>query len=458
MDPDGSVLVWNLHMSKRPEFAFTSQSGVHTAQFHPAHPKLVVGACENGQLVIWDMRTSKHTPVNRSSLSHGHTHPVFALDIQPLASGVYQIVSASSDGQVCVWTENNLHKPLHDVQLVSLRPSSLANVDGANGAGGVISAASREDITTTCFDLPGRDTNTLLLGSDEGRIYKARLHDNANVAAHERIYDVIQAHDAPMSSLQFHQNFKSTTSSGGAGPINDLFLTSSFDWTVKLWSQRLNKPLFVFETARDYVHAASWCPSSPYVFASGDGTGRLDVWNLGAEDSAASDDVDVPAVSVQVGGGASNVGAGAGAAGSDGGAAVAGADGVSDGSDPAALSAAALASSKPNHAISALKWNHTGSMIACGSQTRTSARQALHRFGGYCSWFAKTLTLSPGFCVCSLSQACLPARCICTTCRPTSTRRRAKAPSDSTRRSTIALRCRDEEGGADLAASRFFLC
>jgi len=382
-DPDGLVLVWNLNMSRRAEFVFQCQSAVHKAMFHPAHPKLVVGACENGQLVIWDMRTAKHTPVNRSSLSHGHTHPVFALDIQPLASGVYQLVSASSDGQVCVWTENNLHKPLHDVQLVNLRQGAAASLAGVNmdasGVAAATVAAAREDITTTCFDLPARDTNTLLLGSDEGRIYKARLHDSAGSvgggvggasggsSGGAQIYDVIYAHDAPMSSLQFHPHFKSAGSGASAAanaPINDLFLTSSLDWTVKLWSQRLNKPLFVFETARDYVHAASWCPANPYVFASGDGTGRLDLWHLGG-DSAVSDDVDVPAVSVQVGGSSSlgsagDMGADASAPAST----VSGAPSASiDASDPSS----ALASlSKPNHAISALKWNHTGSMIACG--------------------------------------------------------------------------------------------
>jgi dynein intermediate chain len=144
LEPDGSVLVWNLHMAKRPEYHFTCQSAIHTAQFHPAHPKLIVGGCENGQLLIWDMRQNKQTPVNRSSLSHGHTHPVFSMAIQTLNSGLYQIVSCSSDGQVCVWTENNLHKPLYDIQLINMRGSA-----GGEQSGGAM-LGSKEDITTTC--------------------------------------------------------------------------------------------------------------------------------------------------------------------------------------------------------------------------------------------------------------------------------------------------------------------
>jgi len=54
-----SVLVWNLHMAKRPEYAFNCQSGIHTALFHPAHPKLIVGGCENGQLVSCALREAE---------------------------------------------------------------------------------------------------------------------------------------------------------------------------------------------------------------------------------------------------------------------------------------------------------------------------------------------------------------------------------------------------------------
>lgn len=351
------------------------------------------------------MRTNKSTPVNRSSLSHGHTHPVFALDIQPLASGLYQIVSCSSDGQVCVWTENNLHRPLHDVQLTNMRPgmggaaAGAGGLDGSSGGVGVGVGSSREELTTTCFDLPSRDTNTLLLGSDEGRIYKARLHEAAPA---DRVYDVIHAHDAPMTSLQFHPSYKSSAAAG-ATAANDLFLTSSYDWTVKLWSNKLSKPLFVFEAARDYVHAAAWCPSNPYIFAAGDGTGKLDVWSLG-QDAAAGDDVDVPLLSVQVGAPAEVDAAGvplpasspnaAGAAGS--------------GADAAADLTTAL---RPNHAISALKWNHTGSMIACGQfDAHSAALRSVPRISFCFVAFRRLLRFF--FCFCFLSSHPTAYRCV----------------------------------------------
>ena len=40
------------------------------------------------------------------------------------------------------------------------------------------------------------------------------------------------------------------------------------------------KALYSFENNSDYVYEASWSPIHPALFASVDGTGRLDLWNL----------------------------------------------------------------------------------------------------------------------------------------------------------------------------------
>lgn len=45
--------------------------------------------------------------------------------------------------------------------------------------------------------------------------------------------------------------------------MSDIYLTSSYDWTCKLWSAKLGKPLFTFESARDYVYDVQWSPSHP---------------------------------------------------------------------------------------------------------------------------------------------------------------------------------------------------
>lgn len=44
--------------------------------------------------------------------------------------------------------------------------------------------------------------------------------------------------------------------------------------------QQENKPLYSFEDNGDYVYDVAWSPIHPAVFATVDGMGRLDVWNL----------------------------------------------------------------------------------------------------------------------------------------------------------------------------------
>ena len=59
---------------------------------------------------MWDTR-EKSAPVNRTSLSDGHTQPVFAFATVSAVNKLHNIVSLSSDGMLCVWSDNDLHAP-----------------------------------------------------------------------------------------------------------------------------------------------------------------------------------------------------------------------------------------------------------------------------------------------------------------------------------------------------------
>lgn len=54
----------------------------------------------------------------------------------------------------------------------------------------------------------------------------------------------------------------------GALDFGHLFLSSSFDWTVKLWSAKETaRPLHTFDTFNGYVMDVAWSPTHPSVFA-----------------------------------------------------------------------------------------------------------------------------------------------------------------------------------------------
>jgi dynein intermediate chain len=87
LQSDGLALVWNLTMPSRPEHVFTCGSPVTTGRFHPSESPLIVGGCESGQMVVWDVRAGR-LPVQKSALSSiagasskGHVHPICRMEV-----------------------------------------------------------------------------------------------------------------------------------------------------------------------------------------------------------------------------------------------------------------------------------------------------------------------------------------------------------------------------------------
>lgn len=147
---------------------------------------------------------------------------------------------------------------------------SNAYVLKGSGVGGELSVA--------CMDIAG---GVMYVGGDDGCVYKAKMHADREG---EHVFDTIRAHDAPISSLSFQP---STATAGSAtSNASALYLTSSYDWTVKLWAQHSPATLGSFESSRDYTYDAAWHPTHPGLFVCGDSTGQLDVWRLGAKGGA----------------------------------------------------------------------------------------------------------------------------------------------------------------------------
>ncbi|EGN92188.1 hypothetical protein SERLA73DRAFT_173045 [Serpula lacrymans var. lacrymans S7.3] len=279
-EPDGIVLVWNLHLLERPEFVFHSQSDVLSVTFSPFHSNLVFGGTYSGQILLWDTR-SKHLPVLKTPLSAaGHTHPVYAMQMVG-TQNAHNLITSSTDGTVCSWLVDMLAQPQETLELVHA---------GHNKTG---------EVAITTLDFPDNETTTFWVGTEEGNVYQANRYDRAGAKAGLNQYDIYKGHSGPVMGLNFHPL---------VGPVDfsDLFLTSSVDWTVKLWrAKSLAKPsttahtiapIYSFDEADDYVYDVKWHPAHPAMFGTVDGSGKFDLWNLNT-------DTEVPTVSTNVGSG-----------------------------------------------------------------------------------------------------------------------------------------------------------
>ncbi|KAM7224581.1 cytoplasmic dynein 1 intermediate chain 2 [Rhypophila decipiens] len=274
-DPDGIVQVWNMHLQDRAEFVFQAQSDILTAKFSPFHPNLIIGGAYSGQVLLWDNRAGK-APVQKTPLTgSGHTHPVYCVDMVG-TQNANNIISCSTDGAVCGWSVDMLAQPQESLTLVAPPP------------------AKNEDLSPTCMAFPQADPTFFLVGSEEGTIFPCHRYDRAGAKAGVDARVSYRGHAAPVMSVNFHP---------ARGPVDlgDLVLSSSLDWSVKMWKVRAPAatsavgpglgavggeahvtPLLDF-VREDVVYDAAWSSTKPGVFSLVDGAGWLELWDITVE-------------------------------------------------------------------------------------------------------------------------------------------------------------------------------
>lgn len=279
----GQVLLWNVHAPSRPEYVFACGSDVLSARFSPFHPNYVIGGCYSGQICLWDTRSNNPQPVQRTpqSGSHfGHTHPVYNISIIGTPNA-HNILTASMDGIVCSWSFDMLTSPQDHLVLHTPPP------------------AKTEDLAPTTLSFPVSDPTFFLVGTEEGSIYPCHRYERAGAKAGVDTRLAYRGHKAPVMSTHFHP---------ARGPVDlgDLMLSSSSDWSLKLWrikaaasssaaaatstnlsnltggpsNQPAEIPPLLDIGREDLVYDARWHPHRPSLFSAVTGAGEVEVFDL----------------------------------------------------------------------------------------------------------------------------------------------------------------------------------
>eukprot|EP00595_Chromulina_sp_UTEXLB2642_P000347 CAMPEP_0196762400 /NCGR_PEP_ID=MMETSP1095-20130614/1844_1 /TAXON_ID=96789 ORGANISM="Chromulina nebulosa, Strain UTEXLB2642" /NCGR_SAMPLE_ID=MMETSP1095 /ASSEMBLY_ACC=CAM_ASM_000446 /LENGTH=436 /DNA_ID=CAMNT_0042113173 /DNA_START=647 /DNA_END=1953 /DNA_ORIENTATION=- len=274
IDAPGLVCVWSNLMSTRPEFIFFAPSPVLTVRFVDDDSHLIVGGCYNGQILLWDMR-AKSLPVHRSRLAgSGHRHPVCAMNLSSatnanttdrslgVVSSVSEIVTCSSDGTSCQWDISRLSEPIETSSLPTISLSTDTSTSESN--------ESSIQVTVSALVFGFEDNvKYAVYGTGSGHLLKLSYPYRNN----DKITQ-IDAHEGLITSLDIHPSSR---------PLyHNLLLTSSLDWTVKLWHlQSSESPLLVFQApSYDYVSDVKWCPVNPALFAAITSSGDIVLYLL----------------------------------------------------------------------------------------------------------------------------------------------------------------------------------
>lgn len=248
-ETDGELLVWNMEIKSKAETSFICDSAILTAAFDRSDPNLIWGGTYCGSVCLWDKRATVR-PVQRTLWAH--SHPVYAIQ-QVGAATSSTLVSVSTDGKVCSWSLPDLGSPQKSIEL--------------KRGGFALAATSMHFADQTKPDL-------CYVGCEDGTISQVSL-SGEGVKVYEGDIGVVQTyqprHDGPVMSVHSRRD----------GVVGDLFLSTSVDWTVRLWSAKTPAyPILQIEAWEDMVYDAVWHPQQPAVFAAVDGDGNVDLWNL----------------------------------------------------------------------------------------------------------------------------------------------------------------------------------
>lgn len=266
-DPDGLLLVWSIMNQAAPEYVFTAQAPVLTGMFHPFSPNLLLGSTYSGQICLWDIR-ARRSPIQKTQLSAaGHTHPVYSMQVVG-TQNAHSLVTISTNGKLCLWDTTQLVTPTDTITL-KMEPGTSSGGTNAGSAANSKSSDSEVAVTTCAF--AHGETNSFYVGAETGTVYNVEMH-----GSQPGVQNAHAAHHALVSSMQFHPQ------TDVRGSASDVLLTSSFDWTLKLWNLKRSpdKPLHTFSASSDYIFDAQWSPVHPSVLVSGDGGGNVDIWDL----------------------------------------------------------------------------------------------------------------------------------------------------------------------------------
>ncbi|XP_030824653.1 dynein intermediate chain 1, axonemal isoform X2 [Camarhynchus parvulus] len=165
----GMLLLYTLKNPSFPEYSFSSESGVMCLDFHSDHPHVLAVGFYDGHVAIYNLKRASPQPSYKSSKSGKHTEPVWQVKWQKDdMDGNRNFFSVSSDGRIVSWTLVKNELVHMDVIKLSADETTMQGPEGLQlqtlGSG-------------ISFDFHKKIDYLFLVGTEEGKIYKAHVFD-----------------------------------------------------------------------------------------------------------------------------------------------------------------------------------------------------------------------------------------------------------------------------------------
>ncbi|XP_033737005.1 WD repeat-containing protein 78-like isoform X1 [Pecten maximus] len=257
----GLICCWSLKNPEFPERVYACKEGVTAIDFSRSNPNLLAVGLYDGGVAIYNVKNTQDEPIVDSFHNAGkHTAPVWHIRWIEKERGSGEdrtevLVSISTDGRVTQWS---IRKGFESYDLMRLKrmPTRMGGKKEKKGEAFISRHAGG-----LCFDFHSRDSNIYIAGTEDGHIHKCSCSYN------EQYLDSYTGHNGPVYKMEWSPF------------VNDIFLSCSADWSIRLWHQERNKPILSFFSLNKSVYDVTWSPRSSTVFACVN-EGRVEVWDL----------------------------------------------------------------------------------------------------------------------------------------------------------------------------------
>jgi dynein intermediate chain len=218
----------------------------------------------------------KERPVQRSSMSRqrGHSHPIVSMSMAGMSPESREMMSVCTGGTVCTWDVSRMNEPVTSM-MISLPTNEATLFSQTNTLDSL-------RVSSCAYAYEGdRDAfHSIILGNEIGRLYSINM-------PYRQIDPVIQisAHQGLITSIDMHPSRLPC--------YKNLFLTSSFDCSVKLWNLEVHdKPIVEINSSSfDYIVDVKWSPIGPSIFGMITSAGQLQIWDLSTSTTCPHDSI-----------------------------------------------------------------------------------------------------------------------------------------------------------------------
>lgn len=260
------ILIWSMKNKLKPQTILTSETKLTRAVFHPRNENLIYAANYSGNLLHYDLTKGSNPQLKNFNVGQGgqfHSVPIFVIEFYFKEQNEF-LISISIDGKLCIWNLNFLYEPVVN-KLLEYPPKR------ENTRIKLMSVFPMCSLVTNQFS----DEATLVLGTQDNCIVTYKISTLFEQSEENQAVVITTEHHAPICSMSEKQDQSHPF-------LQDLYLTSSFDFDIQLWkiSENYNNMVKRFPIHLDYVVSVDWNPQHPTMFASCDCNGRFLIFDL----------------------------------------------------------------------------------------------------------------------------------------------------------------------------------